>query len=69
MPTYAFSTAKELTDEQRSKLVESVTSIHQVEAAAPRYFVQVIFYKIEPGSSNCSAPFGSRSSAPDFIPT
>lgn len=50
MPTYAFSTAKELTDEQRAKLVESVTSIHQTEATAPRYFVQVIFYKVEPGS-------------------
>ncbi len=26
MPTYAFSTAKELTDEHRAKLVESITS-------------------------------------------
>jgi phenylpyruvate tautomerase PptA (4-oxalocrotonate tautomerase family) len=41
---------KELTEEQRAKLVESVTSIHQLEATAPRYFVQVIFYKVEPGS-------------------
>ncbi|KAB1071057.1 tautomerase family protein [Methylobacterium planeticum] len=50
MPTYAFSTARDVTPEERAKLVESVTSIHQVEAAAPRYFVQVIFYKVEPGS-------------------
>ena len=49
MPTYAFSTAKELTVDQRAKLVESVTSIHQVEANAPRYLVQVIFYEVEPG--------------------
>ena len=50
MPTYAFSTAMELTAEQRAKLVESVTSIHQIEATAPRYFVQVIFYQVEAGS-------------------
>jgi phenylpyruvate tautomerase PptA (4-oxalocrotonate tautomerase family) len=50
MPTYAFSTARDLTAEQRAKLVESVTSIHQVEAHAPRYFVQVVFYKVEPGA-------------------
>ncbi|XYD11980.1 tautomerase family protein (plasmid) [Methylobacterium sp. NMS12] len=49
MPTYAFSTAKELTPQQRAKLVESVTDIHHVEAIAPRYFVQVVFYKVEPG--------------------
>jgi phenylpyruvate tautomerase PptA (4-oxalocrotonate tautomerase family) len=50
MPTYTFSTSKELTAEQRTRLVESVTGIHQVEATAPRYFVQVIFYKLEPDS-------------------
>ena len=50
MPTYVFSTAKELTAEQRKKIVESVTTIHHVEATAPRFFVQVIFYKVEPGS-------------------
>jgi len=50
MPTYAFSTARELTTEQRARLVDSVTSIHNVEATAPRYFVQVIFYKVEPGA-------------------
>jgi phenylpyruvate tautomerase PptA (4-oxalocrotonate tautomerase family) len=50
VPTYALSTAKQLTDAQRAKLVESLTAIHQVEAKAPRYFVQVIFYMVEPGS-------------------
>lgn len=50
MPTYAFTTARELTAEQRAALVESVTSIHQVEATAPRYFVQVVFHNLEPGS-------------------
>ncbi len=50
MPTYAFSTAKELTAEQRARLVKNVMSIHQVEARAPRYFVQVVFYNVEPGS-------------------
>ena len=50
MPTYAFTTAKQLTQAQRAKLVESVTTIHSVEATAPRYFVQVVFYKVEPGS-------------------
>jgi phenylpyruvate tautomerase PptA (4-oxalocrotonate tautomerase family) len=50
MPTYAFTTMKRLSPEQRGKLVESVTTIHQVEAKAPRYFVQVVFYTVEPGS-------------------
>ena len=50
MPTYAFSTAKNLSAEQRARLVESVTSFHETEATAPRYFVQVVFYKVEPGS-------------------
>ena len=63
MPTYAFSTAKELTVEQRAKLVESVTSIHQVEATAPRYFVQVIFYKVEVGSIF----IGGEAAPPDHI--
>ncbi|MGU3539328.1 tautomerase family protein [Methylobacterium sp. A54F] len=50
MPTYAFSTAKALTPEQRARIVESVTAIHHVEATAPRYFVQVIFQQVEPGA-------------------
>lgn len=50
MPTYAFTTMKPLSPEQRGRLVESVTAIHQVEATAPRYFVQVVFYTVEPGA-------------------
>lgn len=50
MPTYVFTTAKPLTAEQRAKLVASVTEIHHVEATAPRFFVQVIFQSVEPGS-------------------
>jgi phenylpyruvate tautomerase PptA (4-oxalocrotonate tautomerase family) len=50
MPTYAFTTMKHLSPEQRGKLVESATTIHQVEATAPRYFVQVVFYTVERGS-------------------
>jgi hypothetical protein len=39
MPTYVFTSALALTSEQRARLVDSVTTIHQVEAKAPRYFV------------------------------
>ena len=63
MPTYAFTTAKELTTGQRAKLVESVTTIHQVEATAPRYFVQVVFYKVEPGSIF----IGGEAASPDHV--
>lgn len=63
MPTYAFSTAKEMTADQRAKLVESVTAIHQVEATAPRYFVQVVFYKIEPGAIFISG----EAASPDHV--
>ncbi|GJE42598.1 tautomerase family protein [Methylobacterium soli] len=63
MPTYAFSTAMELTPEQRAKIVARVTSIHQVEADAPRYFVQVIFYKVEPGSIF----IGGEAAPPDHV--
>ncbi|MGA0531213.1 tautomerase family protein [Hansschlegelia sp. KR7-227] len=50
MPTYAFTTAKRLTLEQKRKIVASVTAIHSAEAAAPRYFVQVVFYAVEDGA-------------------
>ena len=63
MPTYAFSTARPISAEQRAKLVESVTSIHQVEATAPRYFVQVVFYKVEPGSMFISG----EAASPDHV--
>ena len=63
MPTYAFTTARELTADQRAKLVESVTTIHQVEAKAPRYFVQVVFYKLEPGAMF----IGGEAASPDHV--
>lgn len=50
MPTYAFTTMKSLTQDQRERLVESVTAIHAKEATAPRYFVQVVFYDVGPGA-------------------
>lgn len=50
MPTYAFTTTKRLTPGQKRKIVESVTAIHAAEAAAPRYFVQVVFYGVEEGA-------------------
>ncbi|GJE58577.1 tautomerase family protein [Methylobacterium trifolii] len=63
MPTYAFSTAKALTAGQRAKLVDSVTSIHEVEATAPRYFVQVVFYTVEPDSIF----IGGEAASPDHV--
>lgn len=63
MPTYAFTTARKLTAGERAKLVESVTAIHQVEAKAPRYFVQVVFYNVEPGSMF----IGGEAASPDHV--
>jgi phenylpyruvate tautomerase PptA (4-oxalocrotonate tautomerase family) len=63
MPTYAFTTAKDLTPEQRAQLVESVTTIHAVEATAPRYFVQVVFHRVEPGSMF----IGGEPASPDHV--
>jgi phenylpyruvate tautomerase PptA (4-oxalocrotonate tautomerase family) len=50
MPTYAFTSMKELTPAQREQIVASVTAIHAVEATAPRYFVQVVFYTVGQGA-------------------
>ena len=63
MPTYAFTTARDLTAEQKGKLVESVTTIHHVEATAPRFFVQVVFYRVEPGSIF----IGDEAASPDHV--
>lgn len=63
MPTYAFTTARELSAAQRAALVESVTTIHQVEATAPRYFVQVVFHQVEPGSIF----IGGEPASPDHV--
>ncbi len=50
MPTYAITTARDVSPEQRARIAQSVTAIHAGEADAPRSFVQVIFYPVEPGS-------------------
>ena len=50
MPTYAVTTARAVGPEQRARIARSITAIHAGEADAPRYFVQVIFYRVEPGS-------------------
>ena len=50
MPTNACSTAAQLTADQRVRIVKSLTETHAVEANAPRYFVQVVFYGIAPDS-------------------
>ena len=63
MPTYAVTSAKSLTPEQRASIVESVTSIHQVEATAPRYFVQVVFYEVGAGSMF----IGGKTASPDHV--
>lgn len=63
MPTYAFTTGKKITAEQKAKIVESVTGIHAVEAKAPRYFVQVVFYNVEPGSMF----IGGEPATPDHV--
>jgi len=63
MPTYAYTTALDLSDAQRAALVESVTTIHQVEASAPRYFVQVVFQRVAPGSIF----IGGEAASPDHV--
>lgn len=63
MPTYAFTSARKLTAAERARLVESVTTIHQVEATAPRYFVQVVFYNVELGSIF----IGGEPASPDHV--
>jgi phenylpyruvate tautomerase PptA (4-oxalocrotonate tautomerase family) len=51
MPTYACTVAAgRLTPSQKIEIVQSITAIHHEETGAPRYFVQVIFYHIAPGS-------------------
>lgn len=63
MPTYAISTATDVTTEQRARIVASITSIHSVEATAPRYFVQIIFQRVEPGSFF----IGGEPASPDHV--
>ncbi len=63
MPTYTFTTAKNLTAGQRASIVESVTTIHHEETTAPRYFVQVVLYRVEPGSIF----IGGEAASPDHV--
>ncbi|TXM93335.1 hypothetical protein FV222_22420 [Methylobacterium sp. WL103] len=46
MPTYAVSTARTVTAEERARIV----AIHAVEAGAPRCLVQVVIQAVDPGS-------------------
>ena len=63
MPTYAISTARAATAEERARIVASITAIHAVEAKAPRYVVQVIFQALEPGSIF----IGGAPASPDHV--
>jgi len=48
MPTYTCTTtAGRLSEEQRLKVVESITATHSEETGAPRYLAQVIFYEVD----------------------
>jgi len=39
--------AGQLSEEQRLKVVESITAMHSEETGAPRYLVQVICYEVD----------------------
>src|ERR1700730_18666419 len=41
------TTAGRLSEEQRLKVVESITATHSEETGDPRYLVQVIFYEVD----------------------
>ncbi len=64
MPTYVcWSRAGKLANDQRERIATSITDIHHEVARAPRYFVQVIFNDLEPGSHFV----GGREASPDQI--
>lgn len=63
MPTYAFTTARDVSPDQRARIAQSVMAIHAAEADAPRYLVQVIFYTVEPGSIF----IGGEAASPDHV--
>ena len=50
MPTYVCTTAARLTEKQKERVVDSLTTIHNEETGAPRYLVQVVFNEVNPGS-------------------
>lgn len=63
MPTYAITSARPFTAEERARIAQSVTEIHAVEATAPRYFVQVLFNALEPGTIF----LGGAPASPDHV--
>lgn len=51
MPTYVcWARAGQLSIDQRRRIAKSITEAHHDVAVAPRYFVQVVFNELEPGS-------------------
>lgn len=64
MPTYlCWSRAGKLANDQRARIATAITEIHHEVALAPRYFVQVIFNDLEPGSHFV----GGKEASPDHI--
>lgn len=63
MPTYAITSARPFTAEERARIAQSVTEIHAIEATAPRYFVQVLFNALEPGTIF----LGGAPASPDHV--
>lgn len=64
MPTYVcWSRVGKLANDQRERIATAITDIHHEVARAPRYFVQVIFNDLEPGSHFV----GGRETSPDHI--
>lgn len=58
-----FTSAKELTQKQRTRMAASGTAIHQTEAQAPPYFVQVTFDTVVPGAIR----IGGEVASPDDL--
>jgi phenylpyruvate tautomerase PptA (4-oxalocrotonate tautomerase family) len=51
MPTYScWATAGTIPVEARKRVVDALTEIHHEVGVAPRYFVQVVFNDLTPGS-------------------
>ena len=63
MPTYAITSVRPFTAEERARIAQSVTEIHAIEATAPRYFVQVLFNALEPGTIF----LGGAPASPDHV--
>lgn len=51
MPTYAcWAATNTIPVDARKRIVDALTEIHHEDAVAPRYFVQVVFNDVTPGS-------------------